>query len=118
MIVQLATPAPERGTYIIDASFFDEDEVSVVPNSGSLTWTLTDTLGTVVNSRLNVAITSAAIVHIVLSGLDLAIGDGLLSVQRKVLIVGTYNSSLGSNLPIRQEIEFSIDDHTYPSGIT
>jgi hypothetical protein len=117
MPTKLTTLAPERGTYVVRASFADENEDAVTPNSG-LTWTLTDAQGTVVNSRLAVSIVAASTVNIVLTGLDLALGDELFGKTRKLLIEGTYNSSLGNNLPIKEEITFTIANFTKLAGIT
>jgi hypothetical protein len=101
--------ADERGTYAVRITFADEDGAAVVPNSG-LTWTLTDALGTVVNSRTGVALTSASTVTVVLSGADLALNSSYEGRRRVLLVQGTYSGDLGSNLPIKQEFEFSIRD--------
>lgn len=108
-ITTLTTRAPEKGTFIITAAFTDESGTAVVPNAG-LTWALTDMAGSVVNSRLAVAITSATSINIVLSGDDLALSASYLGNMRAVIIQGMYNSSLGNNLPIKKEVRFVIDD--------
>lgn len=101
--------AKEKGTFFVRSAFTDEDKIAAVPNVGSLTWTLSDARGSVINSRLNQAITSASTITIVLSGADLAVSnpDDLLRV---VTIQGTYNSSLGNNLTLKDEVGFYIDD--------
>ena len=109
MPTTLTTPAIEESTFAIVASFTDDAGASVVPNSG-LVWSLYKVVGgveTVVNSRSTVAITAAASVTIVLSGSDLALAAGE-SATRYVVIEGTYNSSLGSNLPLKEQVRFSI----------
>ena len=116
MAITLTARANERSTYIVDVSFWDENDVAVVPNAG-LSWTLTDENGTVINGRDATAISPATTVSIVLSGLDLAIGDGLYGTQRHLLVEGTYNSSLGNNLPIKEEIVFRINDFVHLTGI-
>lgn len=101
----------EQGTLILEYTFKDEDDVPSTPNTG-LTWSLykrVNKVATVVNSRLAVPIASASTVTIVLSGDDLALTAGE-SKTRYVLFSGAYNSSLGSNLPIRDEVAFSIRD--------
>lgn len=103
----LSTLAPEEGTYIIEVGFTDEEGDSVVPDNG-LTWTLTDVDGNVINSRSNVAIASAATINIVLSGNDLAISNN--GRKRVVTIQGAYDSDLGSNLPLKAEVRFTIAD--------
>jgi hypothetical protein len=109
MPLTLDTPATERGTYAVTVAFRDDAGASVAPNSG-LTWTLTDAIGTVVNSRSAVAISSAASVTVVLSGADLAIDDDYLGTVRLLTFRGTYNSSLGSNLPLNEQVEFTISN--------
>lgn len=107
MPVTLTTPAVEQSTYAITALFFDETGAAVAPNADTLTWSLLKKDGTVVNNRLNVPIVSAATVTIVLHGADLALTTGE-SKTRIVLLRGTYNSSLGTNLEIKDEITFSV----------
>jgi hypothetical protein len=105
----LSTPAIERGTYAITVAFTDDAEVSVTPNAG-LTWSLyqkIDGVETVVNERLDVAITSAASITVVLSDLDLALIDGT-SKTRYLLLEGTYDSTLGTDLPIKEQVTFAI----------
>ena len=109
MPTTLITEAVERSTFVIRASFTDDAGVAVVPNSG-LTWTLTDAVGNVVNSRTAVSISSASTITIVLTGADLAIADTYRDNRRLLTIAGTYNSSLGSNLPIRDQVQFTIAD--------
>jgi len=102
----LTTEAVERSTFVIRASFTDETGAAVAPNSG-LTWTLTDMVGNVVNSRTAVAITSAATITIVLHGADLALSDTFRDNRRVVTIQGTYTSSLGT-LEIVDQVAFAI----------
>lgn len=109
MPTTLTTTAVEESTFVIGASFTDDGGAAVVPDSG-LTWSLYKKVSgavTVVNGRQNVAIASAATVTIVLSGDDLAIVDGQ-STTRYLTIEGTYDSDAGSNLPIKDELTFSI----------
>lgn len=110
MPASFQTPAVERSTYVVTAAFTDELGVAVVPNAASLTWTLTDLAGNVVNSRTAVAITSAATITIVLHGADLALGGLLQGSARVVTIQGLYNSSLGSNLELKEQVLFEIYD--------
>lgn len=109
MPIALTTAAVEQSTFAITASFTDDLGAPVVPNAG-LTWSLYKKVAgieTVVNSRLNVAITSAASVTIVLQGADLAIVAGEPK-SRWLLLSGTFNSSLGANLPLRENVSFRI----------
>ena len=107
MPTTLTTGAIERSTFVISASFTDDAGAAATPNSG-LTWTLTDVVGNVVNSREDVAIASSSTVEIVLHGADLAISDAYRDNRRLLTIQGTYNSSRGSDLAIVDWVEFSI----------
>jgi hypothetical protein len=106
MPTTLTTEAVERSTFVISASFTDEAGAAVAPDSG-MTWTLTDVVGTVVNSRENVAISSATTISVVLHGADLAIADTYRDNRRLLTIQGTYSSSLGT-LEIVDQVQFTI----------
>lgn len=108
MPTRLTENALEEATYIITFAPTDENGDAVTPNAASCTWTLTDLAGNVVNSRSAVAITSATSMNVVLSGNDLAVGDSYYNDWRKVTLQGTYNSTLGNNLPIKEEATFRI----------
>ena len=102
--------ANESGTYAITVSFTDEDGAAVVPNS-PLTWSLTKAdRVTIVNSRVNVSITPASSITIVLTGDDLAKDAGQLISWRYLVIEGTYNSTLGNDLPLKDHLRFPIVD--------
>ncbi len=109
-MIDLGVQANERSTYIVDVGpFTDEAAATVTPSS--ITWTLTDEHGTVVNSRSAVVVTPASTIHIVLSGADLAVGGSpAVSPQRRLLVRWTYNSTLGSGLPGSEEYGFVIRD--------
>lgn len=96
--------AVEGSTFILTASFFDEDEVEVTPNAG-MVWTLTNGRGVVVNNREDVDVVEDTSVDIVLQGDDLMIEDGR---YRILTLEGTYNSDLGSNLPLKDQVIFEI----------
>lgn len=101
--------ATEEGTYILDFEFEDEDEVLVVPTA--MAWTLTDVNGIVINNRTSVAINPlVSSGSIVLKGDDLAIPSGADESERIVTFVGTYNSSLGTGLPLTDHVKFPIDN--------
>lgn len=102
-----AARATERSTFVVRVAFFDEEAAAVAPTAAS--WSLTDTDGVVVNSRDDVAISPlATTATIVLSGADLAV-SGAVSVTRVLTVEATYTSSLGSGLPLKQEIRFPVD---------
>lgn len=112
-ITRLTTPVTEKGTAVFTVAFTDQAGAAVIPNSG-LTWTLSDTLGSVVNSRSAVALTAAATVYIVLSGSDLALSASFASNERVLTVEGTYNTTIGgaaqTNLPLKLECHFMIED--------
>ena len=109
MPTTLTTKATEQSTYIITAAFTDDAGAEVTPKAG-LNWTLTDSSGTVVNSRENVSIAApAASVDIVLSANDLAVSSGA-DLVRYLTIEGTYDSDAGSDLPIKDQVKFAIAD--------
>lgn len=106
----LEATATEKSSYTITLSgWADAAGTAVTPDS--LTWTLTTLSGAVVNSRTAVAITPAEPTVILLSGNDLAYLSGELAsrpVVRVLTVEGVYTSSLGSNLPLKQEYRFEV----------
>lgn len=101
----LSSAANEQSTYIVSITPTDENGDAVTVNA--MTWTLTDLQGNVINSRLDVALTPATVMYIVLSASDLAL-YGKDTETRAILVEGDYDSSLGSNLPLKEEIRFDI----------
>lgn len=102
--------AVEEGTFAVTVSFTDEDGDPVAPNTG-LTWSLTKSdRQTIVNAREDVGITPNTSVTIVLTGDDLVKDAGELVTWRYLVIEGTYNSTLGSNLPLKDHLRFPIVD--------
>ena len=107
MPTTLTDTAIEESTFVLTLSFTDEDDAAVTPKTG--TWTLTDEAGNVINSRLDVEISAlASSVDIVLSGDDLAIGT--YGGQRVLLFEGTYDSDAGTDLPLKDQVRFTIDN--------
>jgi hypothetical protein len=102
----VSTEAVERSTYIVEVTFSDENGLPIAP--ASLTWTLTDAFGAVINNRQAVAVTPQAQVSIVLKDGDLALPGGMDSGKRYLLLEGAYDSTLGAGLPLREEVEFSV----------
>ena len=101
--------AVEQSTYAISVSFFDDAGAAVIPTASSVKWTLTDEKGKVINARSDVAITSAATIVIVLRGADLGEIDSKNTI-RIVTVKGTYNSTLGTALEIKDQIQFTLDN--------
>lgn len=108
MPTYLTTTAEEESTYIVTAAFTDEDGNDAVPDT--ITWTLTDIAGNVINSRAAVSYNSpASSVDIVLSGDDLALQAGETgNVVRVLTIEATYDSDAGSDLPLKDTATFLI----------
>ena len=105
----MALHALEKSTYVIRVAFFDEDSVAETPTA--VTWTLSTSSGTVINSRLNVVAVPASTIDILLSGLDLAFQTGeAITAARVLTINATYTSILGAGLPLKQVFNFIIDD--------
>lgn len=108
VFTKLTTDAPEKGTFPVDLAFTDENGDAVSPDT--LTWTLTDMDGTVINSREDVAVSSPSSSEtITLSGDDLALSSEDSEYEERMLIIkGTYTSDLGSGLPLRGGVIFSV----------
>lgn len=106
----LAEAAIEEGTKAFEVSFTDEDGNPVSPTTAI--WSLTkDDKTTIVNDRTDIAITTPGTTEtILLSGADLALEAGELYGWRYLVIEGTYNSSLGSDLPFKDHLFFAIRD--------
>lgn len=108
MPTRQTTEAVEKSTYILQAAFTDEDGDAVIPDTNP-TWTLTNENGTVINSRNGVSIAAASTINIVLSGNDLALEDQSRKFEIRILTVeATYDSSLGSNLPLKESTKFNV----------
>lgn len=104
----LEQKAPENGTFGIQCDFVEKTpagNIPFTPNLG-LKWSLTDSKGQVINNRTEVPITPDQSVIIVLSGLDLALAGG--PAIRYVLVEGTYDGTLGNDLPVIKEVSFQI----------
>lgn len=111
MATKLSFKANEGSTFGIKADFIErttdgEDGIPIIPNEG-LTWSLREEDGTPVGDRTKVPLISASSVLIVLSGSDLAL-DNNYPVRRYVIIEGTYDSILGDNLMLKDEVSFQI----------
>lgn len=99
--------AIEKSTFVLTIHFKDEDGEAATPDS--LKWSLITVSGDVINSRSEVVISEPqAIQDILLQGDDLAILRGRLEEYRWLIIEATYTSSLGSGLPLNEQIRFSV----------
>ena len=116
--------SPEEGLRGVQVDFKDDDGVAVIPNASTIQWTLTNksnrgTTPTVINSREQVAIASAATIYIVLEGDDLALtADEVTAneafVERILTVEYQYNSTtLGNNLKDNAQYIFTIENLHY-----
>ncbi len=118
-----STTLDEKGSGIIQCVFTDEDGDAVVPNAGTIKWTLTnrpvhDTTPTIINSREQQDITSASTVNIPVSGNDLAMLAGEVDdafVERVMLVEYVYNSTVASDLPGKGQHIFRVNNLHYPT---
>lgn len=107
-MINLSEVAGEESTIVLDVTFLDENGDAVTPNAAS--WTLTNADGEVINTRQDVAISPlATTVHIVLSGADLSLSSDAATRYRRILTVrATYDSDIGSDLALTEQIEFYV----------
>lgn len=114
MAKTLRKRALEGSTYGIRVDFLDlvgSDEVGVPAIPNELSWTLKDESGAVVNNKLNVPLTPAETMYIVLSGDDLVLTGNYVGAIRYVVLTGTYDSAiLGSDRPLRAQVNFQIEN--------
>ena len=108
----------EKSSGVVTAAFEDEDGDAVIPTS--ILWTLTTVDGvTVINSRDQVVIsTMAASVDILLQGDDLAFTEteqDVKEVDRRLTIEAVYNSSLGTDIPLKDDKIITIRNLQYIS---
>lgn len=98
--------ATELGTYIIDVTLLDEDGDSLAP--ATLSWSLKDVGGNVVNSREDVEIDPpTSSVTITLTGADLALTANR-PAQRILSLSGTYTTALGVEAALTESATFII----------
>lgn len=102
-----AKKAIERSTFVPTIHFKDEDGNVATPTSAK--WSLVDVNGEVVNERLDVEITEPqSSQDILLQGDDLMLLEGRAEEYRWLIVEATYTSSLGSGLPLNEQVRFSI----------
>lgn len=105
----LTKKAPEKGTYIIHADFYDADDLPATPKT--CLWSLTDTVGNFINDREQVDVSiSGTSYDFVLSGDDLVYAEGETRGNRIFTLEVTYDSTYGSDLPDSKACKFEIED--------
>lgn len=105
-IEKLDEAALEQSSYVVSASFYDENGDAVTPDS--VTWTLTDLEGAVINSREDVSITPASSVSIVLQGDDLQITGTTLPEWREFAIEAVYTSATHGSMNLNEGVRFKV----------
>ena len=113
MPITLTVHAKEESTYLVTADFTNEQGKEVTPNE--VLWTLIDPISkAIINSRQNVSETPAASVDILLSGDDLAFLSGEANQAiREIKVEATYDSDLGTDLPLRNSARILVDEIDY-----
>ena len=106
MSVALSMKVPDKSTCVVSASFFDSAGNPATPTS--LTWTMTNGAGSVVNGRSAVLVAAPSTsVDIVLGADDTDHEDG----ERRIIVFDAiYNSTEGNDLPLRGAASFRIED--------
>lgn len=106
--------AHERGTYVLNIACTDDGNSNVAIAPTTLTWTLLNKFGDIINSREDVAIdTPTSSEDVVLSGADLALvhGETADKVIRVFIVEGTYDCDLtGGELPLRAREYFTLEN--------
>ena len=94
------TEVAEGSSLPILITFANPDGAAVTPNTDTVTWTLSDSSGTIINDRKQVAVSSAASIKIVLDEDDTSAqtGETALKLQRHFLVKYEYDSTYGNNL--------------------
>lgn len=101
--------AVRGSTFSFTASYTDEDGNAVTPDT--MTWTLKDASGDTINSRSAVDLAPMATYHVItLQGDDLPVPAGDVLAWIYCVLEGTYTSSLGSGLPLRDWLEIPVKD--------
>lgn len=98
MYTWLDDVANEGSTAQVTVALKDQGGVAFTPVT--LTWSLYDGGGNIVNSRSGVVLTPASTVTVVLSGDDLAmVNENLEKEVRTIKFEGTYDSGAYTGLP-------------------
>jgi len=106
MPITITDTANEKSTFALELAITDENGDPLTPNT--LTWTLTNLAGNVINERAGIEFaTPASTVTVVLTGDDLALPERA-DPLRVVTLEGTYDSDLGNDLPLKEEVQFTI----------
>jgi hypothetical protein len=105
------TPSPnESSSMVIEVTFTNFDGALFTPKTCK--WTLTDSVGTVINSRSRVSATVTTSTHeFLLQGEDLKFAiTGVTDGNRVFTIEGTFDHALGTDIPFREQFGFKVID--------
>lgn len=105
-------PVAEESSPPIVITFTDPDGTAVTPNAGTVTWTLTDSSGNIINERSRVTLTSAASITLVLTADDMTLQAGETSrkIRRELLIEYEYDCVYGNDIKDKGLLKFSIEN--------
>ena len=99
------TEATEKSTFVITVSFVDDAGEAVTPDT--MKWSLVDKNNVIINEREDMVLSGlASEMDIVLSGDDLEILAGKSKEKRFLVMEGTYSSSAGLGLPLKDQLSF------------
>jgi hypothetical protein len=102
----LTTKADEASTYVVRATYYDDNNSAVTPTS--VTWTLTDGDGNVVNSRQDISIVAPSTYNdIVLGATDLRC-HSTKDETRNLIVEYIYTSTTGAGLPGTAQVSFIV----------
>jgi len=106
-LVNVSKSAMRESSFFIKVELKDSAGSSVTPTS--LSWTLVNEIGAVVNSKNAQVLTPASAMYILLEGDDLAIQDeDNESEIRYILLTGVYDDIRKSGAVFKDTIMFSI----------
>lgn len=103
------TPSPnESSSMVIEVTFTNFEGALFTPKTCK--WTLTDSIGTIINSRSRVTATVASSTHeFLLQGADLKFAPtGVSDGNRVFLVEGTFDHALGTDIPFREQFGFKV----------
>lgn len=106
-IETLTSAAVELSSFTVSVAFADENGDAVTPDT--VTWSLVNLGGRVINSRQDVEVASpAASIDIALNGDDLRVSGESASEQRLLIVRATYTASGGVSKNLNSAVLFSV----------
>jgi hypothetical protein len=106
---KLTVKANEGGTYGINVAFTGLNAETFTPKT--LEWTLSDLNGVIINSRDRVSVSPSGTSYLfIMSGADLEYDEEAADTERVFTVEGTFDATYGTDLPFRDQVQFSIVD--------